>query len=208
MKYNEHARLQFTYTMSCQLISLVFILIGMILSYANTYLNLDDLTNFLVASAAIEIFGRLVQPYAQKYFHRGRFNYFPMNVFLVQRRLGVFILIVLGESFVGLITVDPNNGKDQRVYSFLYCALTLIFATAVSFFDAVHRSKFEKEMHAMVRSKVAGTVWQLLHIILGFSLFTMGVGLKNAYKNVAIDTQVSKSGADLVACGCGYVLKD
>ena len=79
----------------------------------------------------------------------------------------------------------------------------LIFLLAISFFDAVHRSNIESQEHAMVRSKVAGTVWQLLHIPLGFCLFLTGVGLKDSYHSVVSNQVINKAGADLVSVGCG-----
>jgi hypothetical protein len=183
MKFNEKARTQFSYQICIHTLSTVIIIVSLGLSFSyETYpdLNLDRLTSLQAGSALVEILGRFLQPYIQKHFHKGRFIFFPMNIATVQKRLGVFILIVLGESFVGLITVDPNDGDLKRAYSFLFCALMLIFLLAISFFDAVHRSNIESQEHAMVRSKVAGTVWPLLHIPLGFCLFLTGVGVKGS----------------------------
>lgn len=206
MVFNEKAKIQFSYTIGIHILSTIVIIVSLVLSFSyESYpdLNLDRLTSLQAGSAFIEIFGRFFQPYIQKCFHQGKFIFFPMNVATVQSRLGIFILIVLGESFVGLITVDPNLGDLKRVYSFLFCALMLIFSLAISFFDAVHRSNFDALEHAMVRSKVAGTVWQLLHIPLGFCLFLTGVGLKESYHSVVSNQVVNKVGADLVSYACG-----
>jgi hypothetical protein len=77
----------------------------------------------------------------------------------------------------------------------------LIFALAISFFDAVQRHKGEE--HAMIRSKTAGTVWQIMHIVLGYSLFLVGVGMKSTYERVAKNEEILVHSANLIAFGCG-----
>jgi hypothetical protein len=44
----------------------------------------------------------------------------------------------------------------------------------------------------------------MLHIVLGFSLFITGIGLKHVYKDVVYNKETEKSGAKLIAYGCGY----
>jgi low temperature requirement protein LtrA len=191
------------YNFCFQICNLVIVVVAFIGSFVE--LPLDKVTDFMLAAALIELVcGRVFQPYFQKYFYTGRFIYFPLNIASSQHRWGIFIMIVLGESFVSMLTVDPAAGYVHRVYPFLLCAFVLIFSLAVSFFDSVQRDIHSGEPHAMVRSKVAGIVWQMLHIVLGFSLFITGIGLKHVYKDVVYNKETEKSGAELIAYGCGY----
>jgi len=46
---------------------------------------------------------------------------------------------VLGESFIALITTNPRNGDEKRIFSFMSCSFILLFCFAMVFYDSVHR---------------------------------------------------------------------
>ena len=128
MNYNEKAKKQFLFTLGIQLISFVLVLIGFIIDRENAAAQEDVNTIYVIASL-IELGGRIIQPLVLKrMYKRGvKFQFFPVNIYSTQKRLGIFTLIVMGESFVALITLNPQTGNNKRVIIFLFCSLVLVF---------------------------------------------------------------------------------
>jgi len=128
MNYNEKAKKQFVFTLGIQLISFVLVLIGFIVNRENAVTQEDVNTIYVIASL-VELIGRIIQPLILKrMYNRGvKFQFFPVNIYSTQKRLGIFTLIVMGESFVALITLNPQTGNNKRVINFLFCSLVLVF---------------------------------------------------------------------------------
>eukprot|EP01034_Spumella_vulgaris_P028115 gene28115-34924_t len=58
----------------------------------------------------------------------------------LQARLGLYFMLVLGESMIGLLTVSPNAATPKKTYSVLIFSFLLVFSIGMQFFDTVHRN--------------------------------------------------------------------
>ena len=64
----------------------------------------------------------------------------------------------------------------------------------------------EKLNHAMMRSLLAGMVWQAFHAGVGFTLFLVGAALKGCYSNIVSGGAVSEFNSQLLGAACGFTV--
>ena len=205
---NLKARVQFSYTMGVQALSLLIILIGVIIHSAGGG-DARTLDYLYLATCLLELLSRLVQPVLSRFiFSPGTITvFYPLNIHELQHRLAHFVMIVVGESFIALITTSPIGSKTSRVMIFLTCSLLLVFSFSLTFYDAVHRNVEDKSVaHVMTRSKLGGAIWQVMHFIVGFTLFIVGSGLKECFVNVVQKKPISRDMAQLLSAGCGSTI--
>jgi len=127
MYYNSKARSQFSYILILQFISLVVSFICLLLVKL-TNSNLDQINSTYLFITFLELFGRIFQQnILKRIYQEPPFHFYPMNIYSIQKRLGQFVIIVLGESFIALIGLTPSGGEQRRIINFLFCSLTLIF---------------------------------------------------------------------------------
>ena len=87
---------------------------------------------------------------------------------------------------------------------FLTCSLILVFSFSLTFYDSVHRNVEDNSVtHVMTRSKLGGNVWQVMHFMVGFTLFIVGAGLKECFVNVVQNVPITTSMSQLLSVGCG-----
>ena len=120
----------------------------------------------------------------------------------VQSRMGIFILIVLGESVIQLLlpSFDVKN-KEMREGT-LYITLLgvlLVWSIAKQFFDAAQRVP---SGHALRRCMQSGSQWMAMHAVAGLFVFAVGVGLKLLYEDFRNDVQANFSHRVVMAAGC------
>ncbi len=117
----------------------------------------------------------------------------------VQNRLGVFILIVLGESMIQLLIPSFDLGhKDQMVFLTIM-GLLLVWSVAKQFFDAAQRVP---NGHALRRDMMSGNQWILMHGISGWFTFVLGIGLKFLYADLRYEQDAMGEHAIFMAVGC------
>ena len=186
--------------------SLIVIFFGTVYHSISYYRYNDDsgaiVVNYsFLTLALVEVICRIFQPHLNGFlFEKGAIcNFFPVNVLELQHRQGVFVMIVLGETFIALLTTNPNDSSPGRVINFLVCAFLLILAFAIFFYDSVHRIGTE---HVMARSKSAGALWQILHVCIGYSLFVIGVACKETYSKVCLNEAITEQQSQLLALAC------
>ena len=80
----------------------------------------------------------------------------------------------------------------------------LIFTFALLYCDSVLRENLE--VHAMRRSAAAGVLWTWLHVVVGFTLFIIGVSIKLCFSAVVHDEPVENDYNYMLGMGCGTTL--
>ena len=202
---NYKARVQFSYTMAVQALSMFIILIGVII-HSSGGGDAQSLDYLYLVTCLLELIFRVLQPTLSRYiFTPGTvYVFYPLDISELQHRLAHFVMIVVGESFIALITTSPIGAKTSRVIIFLTCSLLLVFSFSLTFYDAVHRNVEDKSVtHVMTRSKLGGAIWQVMHFIVGFTLFIVGSGLKECFVKVVQNKPISRDMSQLLSAGCG-----
>jgi len=102
----------------------------------------------------------------------------------VQTRMGLFILIVLGEGVIQLL-LPSFDVRDIRmregVLLVTLMGLLLIWSIAKQFFDAAQRVP---SGHALRRCMRSGFQWMVMHALAGMFTFLLGIGLKLLYEDL------------------------
>lgn len=106
----------------------------------------------------------------------------PTNIHHYAARTGTFVMLVLGEAVLALLT--PTLLSSTRVYVFTLLGILMIFILALLYFDA---QPSENSAHALGISRTQGIIWIALHPILSFTLFGVGVTLKLMYEDIIED---------------------
>ena len=119
MYYNKKSRPQFAYDF---ILSSVIIIIG----FFNFFTGIDRTLYYKIILpieilASVVVFGRYLRPLllgALGITAEGNEYYiFPLNVLVMQRRLCIFIMMVLGEGIIQLLTPTLNQDHLVRCYS-------------------------------------------------------------------------------------------
>ena len=216
MWLDPKARTQFRYTVAMQATSLLIIFISFMVNIAHEVKFSESQTdskpydNVYYGTVIFEFLTSAFAPFLRKWFYSpGTLTtFYPLNVFQVQEQMGLFVLIVLGESFITLITVNPLEANEERVTSFLVYSFLILCGFAMTFFDTVqrHEDAHDKKAfgHAMQRSIVDGSLWRSFHGVVGFSLVLIGSALKSCYKHVVHDDAIEPADSHLLSCACGF----
>ena len=216
MWLDRKARAQFRYTVTMQATSLSIIFISFMVNIAHEVkfsegqTNSKPYDNVYYATVIFEFLTSAFSPSLRKWFYSPGtlLNFYPLNVLQVQEQMGLFVLIVLGESFITLITVNPLEGNENRVTAFLICSFLILCGFAMTFFDSVQRHEDASDKkafhHAMQRSVVDGSLWRSFHGFVGFSLVLIGSALKGCYKQVVHDHSIDPADCQLLSCACGF----
>lgn len=95
--------------------------------------------------------------------------HFPTNYLTAQARMSIFILVVIGEALILVLTPtwDAMTFTNEGYYVILF-ALILFFSLAYYYFD--HVLKGHGEMHVCRRSAVLGKLFFLINGVLGYCL--------------------------------------
>jgi low temperature requirement protein LtrA len=104
----------------------------------------------------------------------GRYH-FPINPYIGQERLGIYILVVLGEALILLLTPKWSLDNYDEGYLVIIASIFLIYMFAMQYFDQVQKG--EGTLHACRRNVFAGITWIWLHAVLGFSLLLISVAI-------------------------------
>lgn len=123
----------------------------------------------------------------------GKHKRLPMHVEYLAERLGLFMMIMLGESIISIIVALPAYSTWWHYCSIGLC-LVVIYNIHVTYFDA---QPLEAEDHALRQSLVAGRVFIYSHLGLMGSLIAFGTGIKVLVGD--IDTEFSDSEHRLVS---------
>jgi len=131
-------------------------------------------------------------------------TYYPMNYLIIQQRIAVFVLIVLGEGIILLLI--PAWQKEYSVATFMIClfGLLLLYNLSMQFFDLCLRA--EGEMHAMRRDMLAGAIFSHLVPFLGYFLLIMSGGMSillSTYNSGHPSDKEISYGKNMITIGVG-----
>eukprot|EP00039_Didymoeca_costata_P027182 m.17681 g.17681 ORF g.17681 m.17681 type:complete len:609 (-) comp6081_c0_seq1:65-1891(-) len=97
----------------------------------------------------------------------------PIDIVHHAERLGLQIMILLGESLISLASVDLQ--RDLTFYGYMALAICLVYALQSIYYDA----QPEQAMHHAARRKAsAGRVFFFSHYFINVGLLLIGVGFK------------------------------
>jgi hypothetical protein len=148
----------------------------------------------LVAAPEIELAVPILVVFCRKYLHYTGtigINNYPVNYLISQERLGIYILLFLGEGVI----LSMEQALDHSDYNYIYsiASMLLIFLLGVQYFDRVQRK--EGEVHACRRHLFWGLVFlQVGHRFLAFALLFVTTGISDH----------SSSGGLILSVGCGF----
>lgn len=132
----------------------------------------------------------------------------PINIEHTKDRLGVLVLIMLGETVISSTmtyreyATERDVGESWRYYVVLGLAFLLIFMLTLLYFHV----QPEPRDHALRLSKWLGTLLMLLNLIMGMTLLTLGVSIKLVVHAVAEDEDLSTFSQLLLTRAVGSAL--
>jgi low temperature requirement protein LtrA len=125
--------------------------------------------------------------------------HYPIGYLEAQEKTGVFILIVIGEAIITLVTPTWEKGIASDVYLINLFGLLLVFAFAMLYFDKTQRRSGEP--HAMRRNMFSGLLFMLCHPLVGFSLLLTTQGIIDVANSVRGGYSTT-TGKQLLSYGC------
>jgi low temperature requirement protein LtrA len=128
----------------------------------------------------------------------------PTNMEHTKDRLGVIVLVMLGEAVISsTMTVREFAAdlsiRDNRYYLVLALSFLLIFMFMLLYFNLQPAPKD----HALCRSKMIGSIHFVLNKTLGLSLLSIGVSIKLAIEAVSVGEDMSSFAARLLGLAVG-----
>lgn len=206
MYTNKKSRPQFAYDF---ILSFIITIIGLF-----NFQNEVDRTIFYKVILPIEIlasvafFGRYLRPIFLNFIgikaDNNQYYVFPLNVLVMQRRLCIFIMMVLGEGVIQILQPTLNEDHLVRCYAYAFAAIVLIFSFAMLYCDAALREHIDE--HALRRSAYRGAIFIYGHSICGFFMFLLGVALKLSYHDVVENHQIHNDSDSLTGIACGAIV--
>ena len=103
----------------------------------------------------------------------------PMNYHHISERYGAWVMLMLGESVLGII-LEPVEDTTEYYLSF-FIALLIVQMLQLTHFSS---EEFEAEKHALRRSITAGRLWLELMTVFSVALVALGVGLQVVLQSV------------------------
>lgn len=106
--------------------------------------------------------------------------FFPTNFLTAQQRVSIYILVVIGEALILVLTPtwSPMQFNDEGYYVILF-TLVLFFGLAYYYFD--HVLKGRDEMHVCKRSAILGKFFFVLQGITGYCLVLISAAFYGIY---------------------------
>jgi hypothetical protein len=103
---------------------------------------------------------------------------------LLQDRLSLFFMLILGESFIGILSnsYDPTNKASFAVQVLVYLLLT---STGMQFFETVDKGISEKE-HGILAPYPYSHMFIWMHVVVSFTLLVATCGIVGLYSNAVI----------------------
>jgi low temperature requirement protein LtrA len=128
----------------------------------------------------------------------------PTNMEHTKDRLGVIVLVMLGEAVISsTITVKgfaaDSSIQDKKYYVVLALAFLLVFMFMLLYFNMQPAPKD----HALRRSNMIGSIHFVLNKTLGLSLLSIGVSIKLAIEAVSVGEDMSSFAARLLGLSVG-----
>eukprot|EP01130_Rhizamoeba_saxonica_P007784 TRINITY_DN3153_c0_g1_i2.p1 TRINITY_DN3153_c0_g1~~TRINITY_DN3153_c0_g1_i2.p1 ORF type:complete len:505 (+),score=82.34 TRINITY_DN3153_c0_g1_i2:563-2077(+) len=111
----------------------------------------------------------------------------PITIEHWVERQGLFIIIVLGESIVSLLSASADVEIPIQIYIAALLELTVAFGLKWIYFDV---DGSPKKLHALRRSKLTGVLWSLLHWPLSIFITASAsgsIGIQETITNRYID---------------------
>jgi hypothetical protein len=134
------------------------------------------------------------------------FNYFyPLDIYRHQSRLGLFIMMILGEVVLELGLPPYSNAAATDVSDFAFFTLVLSFSFGIQYYDCVHR--LPGSPHAMQRSALSAFVFTWLHPAIGYCMLLVTVASSSYYAEVHhVNGEVSTHWRQVLSYACASVV--
>ena len=200
--FNTKASIQFSYIMYTQVFVIVYVAIAFIYYVIQSVDESNIYVSYMfIIPSLVELVCRVIQPFVRRVIYQPGtiINFYPVNVYDIQHRLHEYILIIIGEAFVSLISVSPIDGPRGRMFIFLTCSFILLCSMGRIYRGVVDRKGKE---HALHRSKAAGVIWLAMHLLTGYALFIVSCALKRCYQQVVIGEPINFSDSRLLSISC------
>jgi low temperature requirement protein LtrA len=131
----------------------------------------------------------------------------PVNIDHTKDRLGVLVLVTMGETVISSTMTYRELAKEDEIKpenaSSFYWVLTLSFVLVFMFTLMFFNGQPAPKDHALRRSRVRGASLLVLNKTLGLPLLMIGVSIKLAVDAVAKGEEMSEFGASILALGVG-----
>mmetsp|Transcript_1160 Transcript_1160/g.2169 ORF Transcript_1160/g.2169 Transcript_1160/m.2169 type:complete len:597 (+) Transcript_1160:25-1815(+) len=103
----------------------------------------------------------------------------PINVEHMSERYGLFVMLMLGESVIAIVT-DATKTRSQD-WVIIFCGFLLVYTNKLLYFES---QPHQPEQHALRQATWRGRIYQYTHMVLGMSLVGIGTGIKLLKKDV------------------------
>lgn len=90
----------------------------------------------------------------------------PVNIHHITSRTSTFIMLVLGEAVIALLTPTFKGAKNH--YFFAIFGVLIIFIYTFLYFDMQPK---QHEQNALTLGRFSGVAWLALHPLLAFTMF-------------------------------------
>jgi len=134
------------------------------------------------------------------------FNYYyPLDIYRHQSRLGLFIMMILGEVVLELGLPPYNDAVATDVSTFAFFTLVLSFSFGIQYYDCVHR--LPGSPHAMQRSALSAFVFTWLHPAIGYCMLLVTVASSSYYAEIhRTGVEVSTHWKQVLCYACASVV--
>eukprot|EP01083_Nonionella_stella_P145436 455752_1 len=134
----------------------------------------------------------------------------PLHVAHISERFGLFIMLILGESIIAIITADLGAFEAKLFINiaFVICTFFMTFCIATLYFDC--QPSEEDILHGTNNHALRTTKWSRLFYIFGhhllfFGLLAFGIGIKISGKHL-FDNVTKREWIDVMLPGYGLVI--
>lgn len=104
--------------------------------------------------------------------------FIPLNIEHITERFGLFMIIILGEDILNLIFLEKGNFWWQD-YLIVTMGLVVTFGFQLLYYD-IEESHRLRKAHAFRRTKQAGQIWFVLHLLYAASVPILAIGISIA----------------------------
>eukprot|EP01084_Bolivina_argentea_P140685 247272_1 len=136
----------------------------------------------------------------------------PLHVAHISERFGLFVMLILGEAIISLITIDMGQGslttQSLLDVSFIIGTFVMAFVIAILYFDAQPSEEdimHGQYNHALRTTKIARLFYIWGHHQLFFGLLAFGIGIKVAAKHF-FDNITKREWIDIILPAYGLVV--
>ena len=130
--------------------------------------------------------------------------HYPLDIYRHQSRLGLFVMMILGEVLLEMGLPSYSLRLMGGVYLFDFFMIILAYSFAVQYYDCVHRPPGKP--HAMQSTRIIyGFLFTWFHPLLGYFMLLMIVALTKMYEALHASNDVLRKYRSLLSVSCCLV---